>query len=179
MVVNRRIFGTGYAAVRKQTKISKTVFLFIWLIYIIQVHWKNSASQKVKCTSANCFHQHNLSDSHPQKPHWCYHCLQRPCFLSQRAADMSDVWVLKCTYACLLNLSLISQTNQHTVQLSQSIFFRTIIPVDKPKEKNKQTCPVTNWLEKSCAHLCWRLTMCVSVLKVLKSPGTWKYFFPV
>lgn len=69
----REYLKQGKLHLENRPKFLRRVFFFIWLIYIIQVHWRNIASQMLKCTSAKCYH--NLSNTTlgtlPDSYHFC------------------------------------------------------------------------------------------------------------
>ena len=49
----REYLKQGKLQLENRPKFLRSVFFFIWLIYIIQVHWRNIASQMLKCNLQN------------------------------------------------------------------------------------------------------------------------------
>lgn len=135
----REYLKQGKLQLENRPKFLRSVFFFIWLIYIIQVHWRNIASQMLKCTSAKCYH--NLSNRLCWNPPWFLSFLQ--CFSFQRRTSASDVGVLKCRYTCLLNLYLIAEVNQYTVLTFPKCFLWKNNSSRWPIEGQKKHCPVT------------------------------------
>lgn len=101
----------------------------------------------------------HLSDSHAQNPHW-FSSFSTKCTFFQTAVDVSDISVLKYRYTSLLNLSLISEADQQTVELSQSVFLETIILEDSLQKRKIKELSCDQMDLRKAEHTCLEELQC-------------------